>query len=299
MGPSDLEYAVTLDALPTDLQPFAKELPFHLGLTAHPEGGWEDYSALAPFQRLPAYAAERSGPALAPEFQARYLRAHHRGGFFGLLIDRLEDGQVPVRPEWPRLRQALFDQWLQSLTEATGNEALATQALHAAIEDWIDAVATERALRTRRRLSVAQYARLVSQKVSWLGTSAFCLLLAHGDPARLPVFRRAFDLLLLSSQCLDDALDADEDTRLHGIGFPEALGHPPRGLLRTAPGVARLGATLAREGGFHELGTWLAERARTLDESQSGKSSLQAEMSALALVAAVTQLYGGPAVTNP
>ncbi|MBN9681584.1 MULTISPECIES: hypothetical protein [unclassified Corallococcus] len=299
MGPSDLEYTVTLEALPKDLQPFAKELPFHLGLTTHPEGGWNDYSALAPFQRLPAYASERQGPGLAPELQSRYLRAHHRGGFFGLLIDRLDDGQVPQRPEWPRLRQALFDQWLQSLTDATGNEVLATEAIKVALEDWAEAVSNEKALLSRRSLSMAQYACLVSQKVSWLGTSAFCLLLAHGDPARLPAFRRAFDLLLLSSQCLDDALDAEEDARLHGIGFPEALGHPPRGLLRTAPGVARLGATLAYKGGFNELGTWLAERARSLDESHSGKSSLQAEMSALALMAAVTQLYGGPTVTHP
>jgi hypothetical protein len=284
MGECDLEYRDSLSALPVDLRPLAAELPFRLGLTSRPDGGWEDYTALAPFQALPGYAAEdATRPEVASDVLARYLRAHRRGGFVGLFIDRLADGQVQERPEWSRLRRCLFEQWEQALTEATGNASLAARATRASVRAWEEGLGLERMLLARQALSVVEYMDLVSRKVAWLGTSAFCLVLAHGRPERLPTFRLAFDLLLLSSQFLDDAMDDEEDARLHGISFAAALGYPPGGLLRTAPRVARLGAEVARSGGFLRLGEWLAERARELDGVRAGGNPLQNEMAALVL----------------
>ncbi|MBN1206214.1 MAG: class 1 isoprenoid biosynthesis enzyme [Myxococcaceae bacterium] len=297
MGECDLEYRRTVAEMPVDLRPFAAELPFHLGLTHRPDGGWEEYAALAPFQSLPAYAAEdtdRPGPPLTPESLSRYLRAHCRGGFFGLLIDRLADGQVPERPEWPRLRQCLAERWEQSLADATGSQALAVQAVRASVQAWAEGLQMERALLSRRRMSMEQYVNIISQKVAWLGASSFCLLLAHGRPERLRTFRLAFDLLLLSSQCLDDAVDHAEDERLQGISFPAALGYPPGGLVRVAPRVARLGAETARAGGFLRLGEWLSERARELDAVGAGGDPVQNEMAALVLGEAVTCLCRQP-----
>ncbi|NVJ25524.1 MULTISPECIES: hypothetical protein [Myxococcus] len=150
----------------------------------------------------------------------------------------------------------------------------------------------ERTCLEQRALTIPQYVDLVSRKVAWLGTASFCLILAHGRPERLPTFRRAFDLLLLSSQCLDDALDHEEDARLHGVSFPAALGVPPGGLLRAAPRVARLGAEVAGAGGFSHLGTWLAERARELDDVRPASHSFQNELAALVLGESVATLYG-------
>jgi hypothetical protein len=267
------------------------ELPFHLGLTARLDGGWEEYTALAPFQALPRYAAEdASHPDTLPlptEVLARYLRAHRRGGFFGLFIDRLADGQVHERPEWPRLRQCLFDQWARALADATGSESLAAHAVHTAVQVWAEGMDLEREWLAQRNLSVSQYMDLVSRKVAWLGTSSFCLVLAHSRPARLPAFRLAFDLLLLSSQFMDDAMDHEEDACLHGISFPDALGYPPGGLLRAAPRVARLGADVARSSGFLRLGEWLAARAHELDGARAGGNALQNEMASLVLGEAV------------
>jgi hypothetical protein len=293
MSECDLEFRRTVTELPVDLRLFAAELPFHLGLTHRPDGGWEEYTALAPFQSLPAYAVEGAvclGAPLPPERLSSYLRAHCRGGFFGLLIDRLADGQVPERPEWPRLRQCLAERWEQSLADATGNHALAAHAVRASIQAWAEGLQLERALLSRRRMSVEQYVNIVSQKGAWLGASSFCLLAAHGQPARLRAFRLAFDLLLLSSQCLDDAVDQAEDALLHGVSFPTALGYPPGGLVRAAPRVARLGAEMARAGGFLRLGEWLTERTRELDAVGAGGDPLQNEMAALVLGEAVTCL---------
>lgn len=293
MSECDLEYRRTVAELPADLRPFAAELPFHLGLTHQPEGGWKDYTALAPFQSLPEYADEDpacSGSRLTLEVREQYLRAHYRGGFFGLFMDRLADGQVPERPEWPRLQQCLAECWERSLVDATGSPTLAAHAVRAAMQAWTEGLQLERALLSRRRMSMEQYVHLVSQKVAWLGTSSFCLLIAHGRPERLRAFRLAFDLLLLSSQCLDDAVDHAEDERLHGVSFPTALGYPPGGLVRVAPRVARLGAEMARAGGFLHLGGWLSERARELDTVGAGGNPLQNEMAALVLGEAVTCL---------
>ncbi len=292
MSNCDLEYLDSVAALPEDLRPLASELPFHLGLTARAGGGWEDYTALAPFQSLPGYASEDPMHPVSPERLARYLRAHRRGGFFGLFIDRLEDGQVQDRPEWPRLRQCLFDQWEQSLSDATDNKPLAAHAVRIAVQTWVEGMDLEREQLCRRELTVPQYLDLVSRKVAWLGASSFCLILAHGQPARLPAFRLAFDLLLLSSQLLDDAVDDEEDARLHGISFPAALGYPPGGLLRAAPRVSRLGAKVAQSGGFSRLGDWLSERTCRLDGFQARGNPLQNELAALVLGETVAALYG-------
>ncbi|MCP3137303.1 class 1 isoprenoid biosynthesis enzyme [Pyxidicoccus xibeiensis] len=293
MGDCDLEYRDSVSALPADLRPLAAELPFHLGLTARRDGGWEEYTALAPFQALPGYAAEDAmRPALPPDVLARYLRAHRRGGFIGLFLDRLADGQVQDRPEWPRLRACLLGQWEQALAEATGSAALATQAVSASLRAWDEGMKLEQALLARQSLSLPAYMELVSRKVAWLGTASFCLILAHGRAERLPAFRRVFDLLLLSSQCLDDALDHEEDARLNGISFPAALGYPPGGLQRAAPRVARLGADVARSAGFLRLGGWLAERAAKLDGIPAPGNALQNELAALVLGEAVAGLCG-------
>ncbi|GEN11167.1 hypothetical protein SAMN05443572_11417 [Myxococcus fulvus] len=296
MGECDLEYRESVLAIPTDLRSLAAELPFHLGLTPRSDGGWEDYAALRPFQSLPDFASEDTtcpnNPSVSEAQRRLYLRAHRRGGFFGLFMDRLADGQVAERPEWPRLGECLFDQWRESLTEATGSTTLADHMTRAVLGAWETGLDLERACLERRTLSIAQYVDLVSSKVAWLGTASFCLILAHGRPERLPTFRRAFDLLLLSSQCLDDAVDHEEDARLHGVSFPTALGVPPGGLLRAAPRVARLGAEVAGAGGFSHLGTWLAERAQHLDDVRPASHSFQNELAALVLGESVAALYG-------
>ncbi|AKF87417.1 hypothetical protein MFUL124B02_42520 [Myxococcus fulvus 124B02] len=207
-------------------------------------------------------------------------------------MDRLADGQVPERPEWPRLGECLFDQWRESLTDATGSSSLADQMTRATLCAWESGLDLERTCLAQRTLSISQYVDLVSRKVAWLGTASFCLLLAHGRPERLPFFRHAFDLLLLSSQCLDDAVDHEEDARLHGVSFPTALGVPPGGLLRAAPRVARLGAEAAGAGGFSLLGTWLAERARELDGVRPASHSFQNELAAMVLGESIAALYG-------
>lgn len=283
----ELEYRGVVADLPADLRPLAADLPFHLGLAAHPPGSWEDYTRLAPFQGLPEYAAEGGTlpgqPQVAPEVLERYLRAHRCAGFFGLLADRLADGQVEDRPEWPRLLHSLLERWRQALRDATSNGTLADEAVRAAVCTWAEGLHQERELLGQQTLSMLQYVDLMSRKVAWLGTTSFCLILVHGQPARLNSFRLAFDLLLLSSQCLDDALDHAEDERLHGLSFPAALGYPPGGLLRTAPRVARLGAKVARAGGYLRLGEWLASRAGELEAIRAEGDPVQNELAAVIL----------------
>ena len=122
---------------PRALRALAERLPWRLGLTQSPDGGWSDFVGLHPNRALPVYAAQ------APDGDAgrhrrptcvRYLRAHHIGGFTWLLRDRLEDGQVASPTD------GLFE--LAEVFEQRWREALARR--RPATRRWRSAVPPRR-----------------------------------------------------------------------------------------------------------------------------------------------------------
>jgi hypothetical protein len=228
---------VLVASLPPELRPLAERLPWRLGLTPSPDGGWSDFVGLHPNRALPVYAAQAADGTLgvAEVDLLRYLRAHHIGGFTWLLRDRLEDGQV-IDPEDGLFELAeVFDQrWRGALATATGDPPLADLLCRRAAARWRRGTGAENRLLAACAVRAPIYAAIVREKLSWIGVPSQALLLSHGDPRRVPRFLHAHDLFMLGLQAVDDVVDANQDRALRGGDVPTALCCSPGALVRVA-----------------------------------------------------------------
>src|SRR5262249_41528348 len=131
-------YRTLVDTLPARQRPAARQLPWRLGLTATPDGGWGDFVGLHPNRHLPVYAAQAPGGALSLGRAgfARHLYAHHVGGFMWLRRDRMEDGQVAVDQTLIALADTFDRRWREALVDATGDGALAALLCRRAGARW-------------------------------------------------------------------------------------------------------------------------------------------------------------------
>ncbi len=253
-------YQLLVGSLSPTLRALAEGLPWRLGLTPSPDGGWSDFIGLHPNRALPVYAAQAADGTLgvADEDLIRYLRAHHIGGFTWLLRDRLEDGQV-ADPEDGLFELAeVFDQrWRAALAAATGDAPLADLMCRRAAARWRRGTGAENRLFGACAVRAPIYATIVREKLSWIGVPSHALLLSHGDPRRVRRFLHAHDLFMLGLQAVDDVVDASQDRALRGGDVPTALCCSPGALVRVAPKLVQRAAAAAGEGGFTWFANWL------------------------------------------
>jgi hypothetical protein len=245
--------------VPARLRAAADKLPYRLGLTSAPDGGWGDFVRLHPNRELPVYAAQAAGGGLAiPQTDIyRFLRAHHYGGFTWLLRDRIEDGQVAGDHELFELADAFERRWRQALGDAMGDAAFADTLCRRAAARWWRGTRAERRVLTAGSLRSPIYAAVVREKLGWIGTSAQALLLIAGGRARMTAFLRAHDLFMLGLQAIDDVIDREQDAVLRGGDVPAALRCSPGALLRAAPLLVSGAARAASSGGFSWFAVWL------------------------------------------
>jgi hypothetical protein len=253
-------YSVLLGSLPAAFRELAAHLPWRLGLTSSPDGGWSDFVGLHPNRALPVYAAQSAAGGLGVRDAdvARYLRAHHIGGFTWLLRDRLEDGQV-ADPEDDLFELAdIFERrWRDALGDATGDALLADQLCRRAAARWRRGTGAENRLLGACAVRAPIYATIVREKLSWIGVPSQALLLSHGDPRRVAPFLHAHDLFMLGLQTVDDVVDANQDRALRGGDVPTALCCSPGALVRVAPKLMERAAAVAGAGGVTWVATWL------------------------------------------
>ncbi|WP_433936439.1 hypothetical protein AB3662_17325 [Sorangium cellulosum] len=301
----DATYRALLPELPLPLREVAARLPHRLGLTASPDGTWEDFVELPPNRDLPFYAAEdpaRPGALVVSEASLdRYREAHHWAGVFGLVADRLADRQVAPDPALARLRAIFLRAWERALALATGDRRLARGAIADALAAWRRGVAAERRALALGALDPAAYAAITGQKLRWIAATSRCLVAASGDPARALLLQRAYDAFLFALQCRDDATDCAEDAAVRGTSIPAALGYPPGGLFRAAPKVARVAVALAEAGGFQRLASWIAAWARAVDARRAPGIPLQNELAGMIVAGAWEEadLLAAPSASPP
>jgi hypothetical protein len=262
----DETYASLIAWLPPRLRDLARELPHRLGLVRTPEASWGDFVGLHPNRELPLYAAQDpasdGGLGLAPAEVHRFVRAHHAGGFYWLVRDRLRDGQVaPEVLRDDRLHEVaglLGYAWREALSQAAGDGALADRLVDEARRRWEHGTTLERRHLRLGAVTPAGYAAIIRDKLAWIGVPSRALLTVAGGAARVGPFSRAHDLFMLSLQAVDDVIDRDEDRALHGSDVPSALGCSPGALLRAAPKLATAAADVAAGAGFTWFATWLS-----------------------------------------
>lgn len=297
--------AELIPSWPSSLRRDAERLPYRLGLTRSPEGRWEDFVVMDPNRDLPRYAAEDpTSPGLSrvrPEVLHAYRRAHHCAAAYGLIDDRLTDGQVSKAASLVLLREELRRAWTRALGEATGSPARARAVIAAALRSTKQGNQREqRALaRARRRvhdekiakLSPVEYVSFTCDKLRWFGASAHALLLSLGERRRALALRAAYDTFSVALQCIDDAMDDGRDRETRGASFPDALGLPANGLLAAAPGLVHQAAAHAHAAQFHELSQWLTRVATTFEQRPVPGDPLQNAIAALILQSAMSEVH--------
>jgi hypothetical protein len=254
----DASYGEVLSRLPPALRARGKRLLVELGLTE--TGSWTSFLRLAPNRDLPLFAAEGVADTVVDQFCV----AHHCGAFYGLLADRIVDEQVAPDGELLALAGHLLSAWRGSLGGALGDVARADAAIDEAIATWHEAAADEASLVRARHYPVERYAELVSRKLGWIGLAARALQWHSGTARSAAAFRDAHDLMMIGSQCHDDAADAVEDAQRWGCGVPEALGFPSGALLHASARLTESAAAVARDGGLALFSGWLDGRARDI-----------------------------------
>lgn len=266
MSSLDRAYAELVSSFEPRLREAALELPEALGLGG-PGALWSSYATLLPVVDLPYFAAE--GLAVDETALAQARLAHWYGGYTGLMLDRILDGQARPGGVAPGLRRALVGRWLGALARLHPRPDEARPRALESLQRLQAAAAQEREAFRRGSLSFGEYAAIVCEKTAWFSLASLALL-ERAAPARAQAFERPFRLLMLSLQLLDDGADHEEDRRDRGRSVPELLGVSPRSMHLASALLASDAAPLAAEAGFGELARWLEQRAAVLRAEARG-----------------------------
>ncbi|HEU4404501.1 MAG TPA: hypothetical protein VFS43_04330 [Polyangiaceae bacterium] len=266
------------------LRAAAQRLPEALGLGG-PGASWSSYATLRPVVDLPHFAAESL--QVDDELLDRTRLVHWYGGYMGLTLDRLADGQARPGDVGPGLRRALVGRWADALADLHPRPREARILALASLQRLKAAAAEERRAFRLGSLSFGAYAALVCEKTAWFSLAS-CALLERLDPAWARAFVRPFRLLMLSLQLLDDGADHEEDRRERGRSVPQLLGVSPRSMHLASALLAADAAPLATAAGFGALGRWLEARAAALQaEARGGGGDFRDALDAFAALGLV------------
>ena len=287
----DGSYRTLVGSVPEALRATAERLPWRLGLTRSPDGGWGDFVGLHPNRELPIYAAQGSDGALGTTRAElrRYLRAHHYGGFCWLLRDRIEDGQVDVDPRLLELAEVFEARWRESLALAMGDATLAEALCDRAALRWQRGIRSEQRLLAAGSVRAPIYASVVREKLSWIGVPAQSLLMMHGNARRVTAFLHAHDLFMLGLQAIDDVIDIKQDRELRGCDVPSALACSPGALIRVAPKLLHRASVAATDGGFGWFATWLEAFARATESWRLDGDPVGDELDAIGIAGEIEE----------
>ncbi|MBU3915769.1 hypothetical protein KKA14_09570, partial [bacterium] len=192
-----------------------------------------------------------------------FRHAHHCAGFWGLLSDRLADGQAK-RNKTTDIFQDFFKQcWILSLTKATEkNNSEIVNLVNSAIADWEKGIRLERKFFRPGLLTVEDYTETIRLKVYWLSLTSICLLQSLDQQSQIKSFQLIYNMMLCGMQSRDDAMDFIEDEALNGISYPDALGVTPGSLYRNGLELLKKSSLLAKDLGFIKLSNWLDQNSQ-------------------------------------
>lgn len=262
-------WASFLAAAQPELRAAADALPWRLGLTQFREQSWETFWTFDPNRRPAHYAlAKRISDSNDDARVRSFDRAHHHAVFFGLLFDRLADRQVARSAGYASLRGTLLRAWVDALAEACEDRGLARHAIAKALTLLRAGTRLEASSLRERRLSPARYAEQTRLKLRWCSATPRVLVEQSQGDERAAAFERCYDFFGMSVQCIDDAVDADEDEAIHGVSVPRLLGLSDEALVEAAVVLVERAAEHATRFGFSALCEWLARFDRFLREAR-------------------------------
>ena len=167
------------------LRPVASTLPYRIGISMRPDGGWEDFSQLEVLYDMPVVVGR--GLGFESSKVAEFRAAHHRAGFYGLVADRIADGQVAEDVALRAVRAGLKRAWEDSLGAALDDAERSRRAVAQAMSSWRKGLRDESSAMMRRSMSGHAYAGNIRRKVRWLQTTTLLMLEHAGERERVPL----------------------------------------------------------------------------------------------------------------
>ncbi len=284
----DRDIVIALEGAET---PLDGGLPYALGLSRRAGALWSEFVQLPPNRDLPSWLNERGdgSPLLADDKIEAFDRAHHLAAGWGLIADRVDDGQVSDADRFNAPRAHLLQAWRGALAAACGDATVADAAIDDALAAWEEGVAIERAFFAGERgvSRIDDYQRSVRLRLRWVVASAAAMLETAGDAARAEALRGIHACFMFGLQCRDDAYDAEDDRSLRGAAVHEVLTVPRGALVRAAPLALRRAAARARAAGFSQMGSWVASFADEVDVDAGEPDRARSELAAFILVEAL------------
>jgi hypothetical protein len=238
----DETWRALLERRAVERRNLTRVLPYRIGITPRPDGGWGDYVREPVMFDLPAMLADELDTRA---FDAsKWTRAHHCAGFFGLVADRVADQQVFEDAALRDDRAWLFEQWRSTLAEACGDQREAERRIDDERAIWRTAVEEERRWTAGSVVDANAYSTVVRGKCAFLWITSAMMLEHNGVAlARIAQVRESFERVMIALQCCDDARDNDEDRELKGASTCDLLAVDGATLDATAALVLqRLGA---------------------------------------------------------
>lgn len=278
-------------SVPDALRAEASALPFKLGLVHRPDGRWSDFTQIPAVHSMPSAlmrgARDAVRSALVGVDESAYLEAHRLAGFYCVLVDRVADGQVVPDRALRALRRLLRAAWVDAVAVFAGERA--ERAVARAERALRRAIRRERAGFASGKLPAPAYAAAVRDKTVWLALATRELLRAHAARSA-DAFGRAHVLFFGSLQCLDDAMDVEEDSAVRGGSFPALLGVSVRAMWLASQHLVARAADEFRHAGFggvaEELELRVPELAAACQPADGPGASVLDAVAALTLIEA-------------
>lgn len=268
-------YRRLIDEAPAELRPILETLPFRIGVTYRPDGDWSEYSQNCLLYDMPFVIARELG-LRGVDLDGLRL-AHHFAGFYGLVCDRIADGQVQCDSDLQLVRNYLRTAWAGAAAQAGLIEA-ATQ-IEQAMQQWREGLENDCIL--EGALASSTYCANVAKKTRWLTLITRHMLMISNLPApSVERVCRTLEVLLVGLQALDDAADENEDRELRGVSYPQALGIEACALRLVAKQALTAAAEHARAAALFELADKAALHAASIRPS-SEREALLAPLGAL------------------
>jgi hypothetical protein len=185
---------------------------------------------------------------------AGFREIHHLASIYALLLDRIADGQVADKVVSEKLAHAFHTLLIQDLKAACRDIEIPITDIvcNAAIAIRQGAEKCGSAL-DKRAITCADYVFANSLKYALYSVPSLCLLHCLGMHKKKITLVNCFNLVMIAWQCIDDALDIEEDRRLHSIDFCEAMGYPAGSFVMAGRALINEAIAHCRGAGFPKI----------------------------------------------
>lgn len=245
-------YKKIIAQLPGHLKEEATTLPFRIGISKNPTGGWEDYLSLKFLYDLPYYIAQDYA-LNQPEIETIRL-ANLAGCLHCLCLDKLADNQAQSDSKMDTIIDGLKTVWIKNLRIVSNNDPSVNSLIDSALRKWKKGVCWEkRVLSQKKMISLPRYKYIIRLKSRWIAVASIWTLKWSKNIHVIAEFLKCFDFILYGLQYRDDALDHLEDRFIYGSSYPDILGQTPAALVGAARMLLLKAAKIAQINNFTSL----------------------------------------------